>query len=227
MPPAPAGADRADELMTGSPRTVFEFSGEHAEQGPAGSRHTFSGEASLDMGRVDPRPHNLGSSGPTWLLVGVAVLVVGGALAFMLGRQAPAEIEGDAADTGEPVVSPAGATTKGPATEPGKAADAKAEKPKADETKADETKADDTKADDTKTDDAKTDDAKTDDAKTDVPKADEPKTDEPKTPAAKPKPKKKKKKKPRPPAKKKAKVIKPKKPPRDDGYGDLPKPPGG
>ena len=209
-------------MLTGGPRTVFEFSGEAAEQGLPGSRQTFSGEASLDMGRVDARPHNLGSSGPTWLLVGVAVLVVGGALVFMLGRQSSVDVESDAALTGEAATGSEG--EESPEKAPGVAADVKADEPKADEAKADESKTEGPKADETKTDEAKTDEPKADEPKTDEPKADEPKTDEPKkdepkTPA--PKPKKKKK-----PAKKKAKVIKPKKPPRDDGYGDLPKPPG-
>jgi hypothetical protein len=207
--------------MTGGPGTVFEFSGDAAEQGPPGSRHTFSGEASLDMGRVDARPHNLGSSGPTWLLIGVAVLVVGGAVAFMVGRQ-PADIESDAAETGD--ASTSVADGESPAKEPAVGTDAKADEPKAEDAKADQTKTDGPKADETKADETKTDAPKTDAPKADEPKADEPKADEPKAPAPKPK----KKKKPKsPPKKKKPKVIKPKKPPRDDGYGDLPKPPGG
>ena len=206
LPPAPGRLTRSDELLNTGGRTVFEFDGRHAadDARPGPGHQTFapgSFELTADhaMGRGES---NLQSGTSTWLLLGVAVVVIGATWTIAALRPDP-----------PPVVEPApakAAVSSVPDANPavvaptGAAADGKA--------------------------DAADGDAKASEgaAAQEPPKA-EPKSEPPKPepkvePKAEPKPKAKPKPKPK---RKKKVVIKPKKPPRDPSsdFDGLPKPP--
>ncbi|RMG96380.1 MAG: hypothetical protein D6705_11410 [Deltaproteobacteria bacterium] len=219
-PPAEAAHDRRDELATGVGKTVFEFEGRYADTG----RKTFVGgplEATGDPREV--RETNLRGGGlVTFMLVGVAALAVGGLYYWMQHRPtaSAATTEAPGADP-SPQPTPTDATAKAAAAPAGSAGDGTpsggtgsapaAAKPP--------TEAAPPKAPETPPTEGATESS--------GPKA--PSKPAHKKPAhKKPVPKKtsstKKKTGTKKPARK-AKVIKPSAPPKDDGLGNLPKPP--
>jgi len=201
MPARPG--DRSSELATGGAKTVFEFTGVHAEGADVRPRHgTFSGMDELPLAAEARARHvqtNLTRGGPTWILVGTGVAAIVAMTAYfgMRGNEAepaPATIEAkmppEASSTlpttiepptQAPVVEPTRPPTapKVPTTTPPKTKETKGTLPKKTSSTSNKTR---------------------------------------ESPSPKPAPAK--------PAAG-VKVLEPKKPKRDDeGFGNLPKPPG-
>lgn len=232
MPAAPSSGGRDEQLLPPS-HTVYEFTGAAADDGPAGSKHTFIGSANLELGdAAEQRSSNLSSGGLTWMLVGVAVLVGGGLLAFMLMRGSSTASAQDGEAPEQAVAAAAEGEGKEEAAEGESKEEAKAEA--GEEAKADdgeEAKAEDEKAEEAKAEDEKAEDAKADEPKPDAPKEEpneEPKADPPKE---EPKPSGGSTKKSsggssskKKSSTKKRKTLKPSKPPRDP-LKNLPAPP--
>ncbi len=229
-----ARADRGDELASDGARTVYEFSGA-AAGASSGDKRTFVGglDSMSDMGGRDrsERSSNLKGGASSWVLVLLGVAVVGGGLAF-LSMTKGGDPEPDAAPTETPTAGPGGeaapapgapaADTAAPAAGSGGVAArvdpaaAKAEE----EAKAKAEAEAAAKAEE---------EAK---AKAEAEAKAKAEEEAKKTPAKKKTVKKKTvKKRPSRPAPEpepepdKPTRLTPKKPPRDDGFGGLPKPP--
>ncbi len=197
MPPAPSNRD--GELLRGN-QTVFEFTGNAADDPRASSKHTFVGSANIDLGSVrEKRESNLRSGATGWIFIGMAVLATAGLTAFF-------------------VLTPKSGSASDATDEAAVADEASARE--AEETKSEETKPEQTKAGDDETKDQPAppaaDTPKDEPAKTDpAPKASSGGTK--KTSTTKPS-------NPKPSSGGSKKTLTPKKPPRDP-LADLPAPP--
>ena len=123
---APAGPpvpNRSDELLAGSGRTIYEFTGDAASTGGA-NRNTFYGEGEVDFNVAETRQDsNLsGGGGGKWVAILIGILAVGGLTALLIssgGEDAPAE---DPAATGAPAEPGMAAASGAPAAATGAAA---------------------------------------------------------------------------------------------------------
>jgi hypothetical protein len=121
---APASPPRRgpndDQLLAGAGRTVYEFTGAHSEEARARGKHqTFFGDTG-DLGSVqlrEERHSNLSrSGGPTMVVGGIAVAVIGALLTFFLMGDHDEETEQPA--TPEVAAAPEPAPAPAPAVDP-------------------------------------------------------------------------------------------------------------
>jgi hypothetical protein len=206
--PAQAGAAKAnrnDELETGGARTVYEFSGAAAG---AGDKRTFVGslDSMPDLGTTERSElsTNLKSGASSWVLILIGVAVVGGGLTFLSMTKS---------DTPEPEPAPVAAPADD--AKKGEAAATAAADPSADDAakKAEEEAAAKKAEEEAAAKKAEEEAAAKKAASTKKKKVVKKKTTTTK-PKADPEP-----------ADDGPTKLSPKKPPRDDGFGNLPKPP--